>query len=253
MLSLVSYGFLAPPAVFITLCLLGALIALCWPRAGVALSLLSSLCLFAAATPALSTSLMHRLESALPRNPDFSKAQAIVVLGGDARYGNGGDIPDALGPLSLERVVLARAAAERLHLPLAVSGGEMIPGHASEAGLMKAALEGQFGMRVRWTDDRSRTTWENALFTARLLEPGKVTTIVLVSQAWHLPRAMWAFEQAGFKAVPWPAPRIALRLDGVDDYLPSVAALHDTFRALHELVGGAYYRWRYAARPQLAE
>ncbi len=242
---LFSFGFLAPPTVLITACLVGALVALVWRRTGIGLALGSSLCLFAAATPALSSYLLQRAESGLRRNVDFREAQAIVVLGGEVRPGNGGDIPDRLGALALERVMLAADAHRRLRLPVAVSGGRAGGARPSEAALMKAALDGNFAVPVDWTEDRSRTTWENALHTAELLRPAKVTTVVLVSQAWHLPRALWAFERAGLKALPWPAPRTALRLARVDDFLPSMAGLHDSFHALHEIVGGFYYRLRH--------
>jgi len=244
-MSLVSFGFLAMPTVFIVLSLVGGLIALLWWRMGVALVLVSSLCLYAAATPALSLYLLHRIEVALPANPDFGAAQAIIVLGGDVRRGNGGDIPDRLGGLSLERVVFAAAAYRRLHLPVVVSGGQAVGTHASEAALMKAALDRDFAVPVAWTEGRSRTTWENALLTAQLLLPEKLTTVVIVSQAWHLPRALWAFERAGLKALPWPAPRTVPRTGAVGDFLPSLAALHDSFYALHEMIGGVFYRLRY--------
>ncbi len=121
------------------------------------------------------------------------------MLGGDVRSGNGADIPDRLGPLSLERVVFGAEAYRRLHLPVAVSGGRVAGTHASRGTLMKAALEEDFAVPVAWNEDRSRTTWENALYTARLLQPEKLTTVVLVTQAWHLPRALWAFERAGLQ------------------------------------------------------
>ena len=115
----------------------------------------------------------------------------------------------------------------------------------TEGALMKTALETDFAVPVAWNEDRSRTTWENAVDTARLLQPEKLTTVVLVSHAWHLPRALWAFERVGLKALPWPAPRTALRLNRIEDFLPNLTALHDTFYALHEMIGGVYYRLRY--------
>ena len=239
------FGIFALPTVFIALSLAGALIALVWRRAGIVLTLASSLSLYAAATPALSSYLLQRVESTLPQNVDLGTAQVIVVLGGDVRRGNGADIPDTLGPLSLERVVLGAQAYRRLHLPIVVSGGRVAGAHASEGALMKAALADNFAVPVAWNEDRSRTTWENAVYTARLLQPEKLATVVLVSQAWHLPRALWAFERAGLKALPWPAPRTVLRLGGFGDFLPSLAGLNGTFYALHELIGGAYYRLRH--------
>jgi uncharacterized SAM-binding protein YcdF (DUF218 family) len=245
MTSLVSYGFLAPPTIFIVLSLAGALIALVWRRAGIAVALASGFCLYVAATPALSSYLLRQVESGLPLTADLGAAQAIIVLGGGVRPGDGGGIPDRLDGLSLERVVFGAEAHRRLHLPVAVSGGAARGAHVSEGALMKTALEADFAVPVAWTEDRSRTTWENALFTARLLLPEKLTTVVVVSHAWHLPRALWAFERVGLKALPWPAPLTAPRLGEVADFLPSIVALHDTFYALHEMIGGMFYRLRY--------
>lgn len=242
---MISYGFATPPAILILLCLIGALLAPVWRSGGVGLMLLASLCLYGLATPALSSYLLQAAESGLPANPDLSAAQAIVVLGGDARDGDGTGIPDRLGPYSLERVVFAARAYRQLHLPIVVSGGRVGDARASEAELLKAALEQDFSVPVRWIEDRSRTTIENAFQTARLLRPQQIGTVVVVSQAWHLPRALWSFEQAGLRALPWPAPGAALRLRHIDDFLPSAAALNDSYHALHELIGGAYYRARY--------
>ncbi len=240
-----SFGILALPTVFITLSLAGALIALWWRRAGIVLALVSSLCLYAAATPALSSYLLSRVESALPHAVDLDSAQAIVVLGGDVRRGNGADIPDTLGRLSLERVVWGAEAYRRLHLPVVVSGGRVGRAQVSEGTLMKAALVDDFAVPVAWNENRSRTTWENAVYTAQLLLPEKLKTVVVVSQPWHLPRALWAFERAGLTALPWPAPRTALRLGRFDDFMPSLRALNDTFYGLHELIGRIYYRLRH--------
>jgi uncharacterized SAM-binding protein YcdF (DUF218 family) len=245
MSKIFSFGVLAPPAILIVLSLAGALIALVWQRAGIALALASSLLLYAAATPVVSSYLLRRVEARLPQSADLAAAQAIIVLGGDVRAGDGADIPDRLGPLSLERVVFGAQAHRRLQLPVVVSGGTVHGAHASEAALMKAALEEDFAVPVAWNEDRSRTTWENALYTARLLLPEKLTTVVVVTQAWHLPRALWAFERVGLKALPWPAPRTVPQRSEVGDFLPSLAALRDTSYALREMIGGVFYRLRY--------
>ena len=245
MSSYVSYGFLAPPTLFITLCLVGALLTLAWRRMGIAVALVARLCLFALSTPALSSYLLRQLEAEIQDTDDFGAARAIVALGGDQRIGDGADIPDTLGPLSLERVVFAAQAFRRLRLPVAVSGGHIPGAHAAAAELMKPVLERDFAVPVVWSEERSRTTFENAVFTAELLRGRDIGTVVLVTQAWHQPRALWSFERAGLHAVPWPAPRDALHIDRIDDFLPKIGALGESFLALHEMIGGLYYRWRY--------
>ena len=245
MSDLISYGFLTPPAVFILLSLAGGLMALRWRRFGLALAIFSAGALYLAAMPVVSSCLLQRVEAGIPEAADLQAAQAIVVLGAGVHFGDGVGAPDTLGPLSLERVVYAAEAYRRLHLPVAVSGGRVFRSDAAEAPLMRAALERDFAAPVTWSDDQSRTTYENALYTARLLSADRITTVVLVTHAWHMPRALWAFEHVGLKPLPWPAPRDFIRLRRIDDFLPSIAALHDSFYALHEMIGAVYYRLRY--------
>jgi len=242
---LISYGFLAPPAVFILLTLAGALVALRWRRLGIAVVILSSVALYVFAMPLVASWLLSEVESGISDTTNFDAAQAIVVLGGGVRVGDDAGRPDTLKPISLERLFYAADAYRRLRLPVAVSGGRSYPAKTAEALLMRDVLERDFGVPVMWSDDQSRNTNENALYTARLLLPAGIRTVVLVTHAWHMPRALWAFERAGLKPVPWPAPRDYRGLRRIDDVLPSITALHDSFYALHELIGGAYYRLRY--------
>src|SRR5260370_17583505 len=79
MTSLVSYGFLAPPAIFITLGLIGTLLALLWRRVGIALALASMLCLFVAAMPAVSSSLLYPVEAGLPPAGELGKAATLLM------------------------------------------------------------------------------------------------------------------------------------------------------------------------------
>jgi uncharacterized SAM-binding protein YcdF (DUF218 family) len=244
MSDLISYGFLTPPAVLITLCLVGGLLAVLWRGFGIALVILSAVALYATAMPVVASYLLQQVETGIPESADLSGAQAIVVLGAGIHFGDGA-APDTLGPQSLERVFYGAEAYRRLHLPVAVSGGRVLGAQTAEATLMHAVLERDFAVPVTWNDDRSRTTYENAVYTAQLLKADRVTSAVIVTHAWHLPRALWAFERVGLKPLPWPAPRDFVRLRRIDDFLPSIAALHDSSFALHEMIGGVYYRLRY--------
>lgn len=73
---------------------------------------------------------------------------------------------------------------------------------SSEAGQMKSVLENEFHVPVKWTEDTSRDTRENAYNSFSILRKVKVTHIALVTHAWHMPRAIREFEKAGFKVIP---------------------------------------------------
>jgi uncharacterized SAM-binding protein YcdF (DUF218 family) len=244
MFDLVSYGALAPPEIFILLALLGALLTLVWRRLGLTIVLAASLGLYFLATPLASSWLMRAAESGLPDDPDLTPAQAIIVLGADLHRGADG-APDTLGTYTTERVVYAAAAYRKLHLPVAVSGGPEAGSRSAAGALMKAALAQDFAIPVAWTEDRSTTTWENAADTKPLLATSGITNVVLVTHAWHMRRALWCFERVGLHALPWPAPRTALQADRIRDFLPRPGSLQISFFALHELIGGAYYRLRH--------
>jgi uncharacterized SAM-binding protein YcdF (DUF218 family) len=244
MSHLISTAFLIPPAVFIWLVLAGIWLSLKRAPMGPLIALVSSLCLYVTSMPVVGTFLIERLEQRASLNVDLSRAQAIVVLGGGVRRG-GPDEKDWLDPDSLARVTMAADAYRKLHIPVAVTGAGRAGGTDSEAGLMRAALDGEFSVPVTWFDDQAHTTYENALFTRRLLAPARIDTVVVVTQAWHMPRALWAFEHVGFHAVPWPAPHQGFRIEGLGDFLPSPNGLRDSYLAFHELIGAAYYRLRY--------
>lgn len=92
------------------------------------------------------------------------------------------------------------------------------------------------------TEDRSRNTWENAVFTKAMIAPKPGERWLLVTSAWHMPRSIGVFRAAGFDVEPWP---VDYRTTGWDDFrfFPNPAdglrRLDTTFR---EFVGLAAYR-----------
>src|SRR5882672_10652961 len=133
MSDLISYNFLVPPAGLILVSALAAWLVLWHPRFGVALAIISSSLLYLAALPVIAARMLEDIEIKTPEKPDFSGAQAIVVLGGGVHRGDGEKVPDTLGPWSLQRVYFAAQAYRWLNLKIAVSGGRVGGAHASEA------------------------------------------------------------------------------------------------------------------------
>jgi len=208
---------------------------------GTVVVLTSSILLYLCATPAVSTFLTDELVASVPTSSDLAGAQAIVVLGGDYKLGDGAGIPDSVGLLTLERLAAATRLYRRLGLPVVVTGGQVAGTHEPLAKLMREELEQDFSIPVKWAEGRSRTTYENALYTAELVKPANIDTVIVVTQAWHMPRALWSFNRVGLRALP-SAPPEAVRSIDLRDFEPTARALQQSFYAVHEIIGLAYYR-----------
>ncbi len=188
-------------------------------------------------------------EPALPAEewPQLAqRAEAIVLLGGGRERGDPGWGSDQPSLLALER---ARLAA-RLHwasgLPILASGGLHGSTPPSEAALFAEVLQEDFSVAARWQEGRSRTTWENAAFSAPLLRDAGVRRIVLVTQAWHMPRARWCFERHGFEVLPAPVGFLGVANGRPwGGWLPEGKALWQSGLLLHEAGGLLVYPLRY--------
>jgi len=102
-------------------------------------------------------------------------------------------------------------------------------------------------VRARWVEGRALTTYDNARYARQLLAADGIDRIALVSHAWHLPRAAAAFRRVGFAVLPAPTLVPAERRFDALDWLPDAPALTRSTLALHEYLGGAWYRLRYGS------
>ena len=95
------------------------------------------------------------------------------------------------------------------------------------------------------TESDSRNTRQNAIFTAGLAADRGIRRILLVTSAWHMPRAVAAFGQTALEVTPAaadyayidPAPLILM-------ILPQADSLALSTRALKEYLGLLVYRLR---------
>ena len=153
--------------------------------------------------------------------PIGKRAQAIVVL-------TGGDLKNQ----EAARLYLATG------LPVLASGGDR------EAAAIKKQLERDFHVPVRWTEEKSLNTEENAIFTAEILARENIQTIILVTHALHMRRAQKMFEDRGLEVIPAPTnfsthPALEWR-----DFLSSAEGRNLAKSALHEIFGLVWYRMR---------
>lgn len=233
-----------PPTGPLLVALAGALALRRRPRLGRALVWTGLLTLLALSLGPVSHLLLRLANDAPPaRIEDARTAQAVVVLGGGVRRGALEYGGDTLGRLTLERVRYGARLARATGLPVLVTGGSVFGDTATEAALMRAALEGEYQVPVRWAEDRSRNTHENARFSAELLKRDGVRRVALVTHGFDMRRARAEFEAAGLEVVPAPTvvPRFSVATPL--DFVPSVAALQGSYFALYELLANAVRGW----------
>jgi uncharacterized SAM-binding protein YcdF (DUF218 family) len=201
---------LLPTNLLIVLALAGALLsATRWARQGrrimIAAIVLLALCAFSP----LGNLLLYPLES---RFPPWSAAQGapdgIVVLGGpiDADLSAAHDTPVIAS--AADRIIAAAALAHKYpDARIVLSGGSpnLIDNDAREADYAVAIFESLGVDKSRLLlDRRSRNTYENALFSKELAVPKAGERWLLVTSAFHMPRAVGLFRKAGFAVAPYP-------------------------------------------------
>ena len=175
------------------------------------------------------------------------RADAIIILGSglypDApEYGH-----DSVGTLSLARLQYGAYLQRLTGLPILVTGGNP-EGCSKEAHVMRQTLEEHFGAHVTWIEDRAFNTAQNAQFSAEMLMPEKIKNVLVVTHAWHMPRARYAFEKTGINFLAAPTrfgnpPRQSIVGYSPFDFIPNARAMENSYFALHELIGLVWYRF----------
>jgi len=199
-------ALLLPPVPLLVLMLIGARLIL--PRRGLGwLVILVSVALMWLSACTGSARLLSQFVLHPPPALTLDRIQAlkatktptaIVVLGGGLEpyapeYG-----VSSLAHTSLERLRYGVWLSRETGLPLGFSGGVgwAQPDSKPEAQIAAQIAAGEFGRPLKWVEDNSRDTRENALRTLALLRPQGIRHIVLVTSAAHMPRALKHFEAA---------------------------------------------------------
>ena len=180
---------------------------------------------------------------ALKAEAQANRPVAIVVLGGGLEalapeYG----VANLRAP-SLERLRYGIWLGRETGLPVAFSGGV---GWAQldakpEAQIAAQIAASEYGRPLKWVEDNSRDTHENAARTIALLKPQGIRRIVLVTHGYHMPRALRQFERAaGGEIAIEAAPMGLARRSDLPSlaWMPSTQGFEDTRNVLRELLGG---------------
>jgi uncharacterized SAM-binding protein YcdF (DUF218 family) len=198
----------------INLLLLGAFVGvlLCYgrhARFGRILAMTAILILAAAAILPVGVLLISPLENRFPEPPpDLVPPEGIIVLGGaindPASAVRGQTIFDEGGERLTEAVILAKRYPQARIVY--TSGTNSVVGGSSSEALQARKLMSQMGIASERViiEDRSRSTEENARFTAAIVHPEPSQHWLIVTSAFHMPRAMGIFEKVGFNAIAYP-------------------------------------------------
>jgi uncharacterized SAM-binding protein YcdF (DUF218 family) len=172
-----------------------------------------------------------------------TQAQAVVILAAGSRRAApeyGSDAPDAD---TLVRLVYGAYVARRTGLPVLVSGG-VVDTRQSLATIMRTFLERDLATSVRWIEERSHDTHENAMYSAPILRAAGVHRIILVSSAAHLCRAVAEFQMTGLAVVPAPVGLLTPMETGIRRWIVTSTALNRSKWALYEMLGEMVRRVR---------
>ncbi|PTQ67446.1 YdcF family protein [Pseudomonas sp. GV071] len=171
-----------------------------------------------------------------------TQADAIVVLGAGRERDDPAWGGDQASHLAVERVRYAARLAKASGLPVLISGGKPYGEAVSEAALMADVMSQDLGVPVRWQEGQSNTTWENAQLSATILHAAGIQRVVLVTQAAHMPRSRWCFEQAGLQVVSAPVGFISVpNQRPLGGWLPESKTMWQTGNLLNEVAGQIAY------------
>ena len=180
-----------------------------YPRAGQALMAGALVALAIGLLTPFSAIILRPLENRFPPPPaDMPAPTGIIVLGGAVDT----ERSEARGQVFLDADAARMTAGVELarrypNARLVYSGGSPGfprpgPAEAISARQLWLTLGVPAGQMI--FEDKSRNTWENAVFTRDLVKPEPGQTWLLVTSALHMPRAVGIFRRVGFPVVPYP-------------------------------------------------
>ena len=229
---------LLPPTNGLTLLLLALLLRR--RRWALGMAIAGGVLLCAESLPIVARTLIAPLETRA--GPTFIQADgagAIVILGSglnvDApEYGG-----DTASDRSLVRLRYGAAIARQTGLPILITGGVLPRTTKSEAEVMADIATKELGVAVRWQEGNAMDTADNARFSAALLKAEGIDRVVLVTHAFHMPRARLLFENAGLGVIPAATDFRGQKTRPADifDFLPQARAIQTSYYALHEYIG----------------
>lgn len=234
-----------PPTGFVVLIVVGLLLRGGWQRFGRRLTWASLIALILFGMPVVSYSMLLALETGLPLIPPADHPpQAIIVLGGEVIRAHQERLGIRPGLLTLDRLRTGAALHRRTGLPILVTGGTTQPNTPAVGLVMAQSLDDDFQAPARWVESASVDTWENARLSADILRAEGITSAYVVTHAWHMRRALLAFQDTGLIVTAAPTALDDPLGPNLSDFLPRAGGWQTGYFAIHEWIGYAWYKRR---------
>lgn len=242
------FWVLAQPANFLFVLLALAALLLWWrPRTGRIIMTLIIVCAWLAAALPIGEYYLREIENTYPVPTLPAHVDGIILLGGFT-WAEGSEAHHQLQTDGKADRFLhfVRLAQQYPNAKLVFTGGSGNPlrQDVREADLVREqwAAMGYDSSRVIWERD-SRNTYENAVFSKKLVQPKPGETWVLVTSALHMPRAVAIFEKQDWPVIPYPVDYITTDAK-LGQYEFSVTDnLWRLATALKEIIGKLAYQW----------
>lgn len=248
-LSKIAWFFMQPSNLLVALAVLGALLLLGRYRrpGGIVLGAALAGIVVCGFSP-FGHLLVLPLEDRFPlwQQGDARPPDGIIVLGGsfDTTVSAGREIV-ALNEAGERLTAFAELARRYPAAKLVFTGGSgrIIFAGASESDVARSLFAGLGIEPDRLIlEDQSRNTWQNAVLTRDLVDPQAGERWLVVTSAWHMPRAIGCFRAAGFDVEAYP---VDYRTRGWSDLWRPFSAVSEGLRrvdtATREWIGLVAY------------
>lgn len=124
-----------------------------------------------------------------------TKADLIVILGGGVTSKNNFNNTPTITRRVNERIRYGVFIHKKYNIPILVSGGDVFNIGYKEADIMKNIIEKEYNTKVKFIENGSKTTDENAKFVSNIIKENNIKSIFLISNSWHLKRATFLFKK----------------------------------------------------------
>lgn len=209
-LSKIVWTLLAPANLFVLMLLLGAFMAIAISernrRFGRRLCLVLAVVVLLIATLPVGTWLLTPLENRFPSSIP-QKVDGIILLAGDENpWLTETRQQPTMGSSANRYLLFSKLARQYPHAKLAFVGGTNEPNPSATITNAKIARETIEALGLNHNqmtfEDQSRNTFENAVYSYKQIQPQPEQNWLLVTSAFHMPRAMLCFQKAGWNVYP---------------------------------------------------